>query len=1569
MYNLDFIKELENLSSVENVNEIQMGILSPDEILRGSVCEITTSETYEGNDPKPGGLFDPRMGVIENGRICATCKNSEKLCVGHFGHIRLALPVYNFHYIDYIRKLMRCICLRCSRILVDINNPKIVNDLKNKVGRNRFMSIFEHSKSIRRCDNPGCMFIQPSKYNKRIGSDQSKGDSIIQITAEYKYDALKDAPGVKKEEIITPDICYNIFRKITAEDCEFLGFSNRYSRPEWWITTVLPVPPPCVRPSVRQDNNQRSEDHLTYVLIQIIKANKYLRQKIEIKSPKQTIDTCYSLLQYHCITYIDNEKKKGIQQSAQRTGLPLKTIVMRFRGKEGRLRSNIMGKRVDFSARTVITGDPNINVDEFGIPLPIAMNITFPEIVTPYNREMLYKIIRNGPYKHPGAKYVEKQNKNGFVEQYALKHRDPTTIILEDGDIVHRHLIDGDICLFNRQPSLHRMSMIAHKVKILPCNSFRLNLSVAKPFNADFDGDEMNMHVPQSLQTYIELKELTLVPTQIISPTNCKPIIYMVQDTLMGSYLMTKGDCYVSKQKFYNLMMNIAHFDGHIDRPLKMQGNVPLWSGKQLFSTVLPDITMEKPNKQNKLVVIKNGKLEENDGYMDDVLLGNSFSGLIQNIYNFYGPNGCKNFIDSTQRLVNRWLEDNSFTIGFGDCIPNREAKQKTKDQVEKGIQRAYDILEKAYQGLYLPNVDPLYISTLIEGDLIKEMDMTTENAKKIIYENMSAKKNNFKLAGNAGLKADQVVMLQIQAAVGKQDLQGNRIGNYFSYRTLPHFPKHDLGPVSRGYCYNGYIDGLDPQEYFFSAMSGRLGQIGRNVNTAETGYVSRRLMKGMEDIKVGYDLTIRDSMNNIIQFHYGDDNFDPVKLEEVPIQLIKYNDEEMKKNFSFEYSLEDKEMSEEEYWNQMLTAESFEEWINIPDSERRELIEMEWNTLTVNRDKLRNKIYRDEAQMAIKVTLPINIERVIQEMKSKFGIKKNDISNIHPQYILSQLESACSRIFKYTKYNYLFKIQLYTALSTKQVIEKHRLNKITFDFILQFIFDKMISAIIQPGEMVGPVAAQSIGEPSTQLTLDTTKTAGMGSKSTVRTGGVVREEELLKVTKDIKTPSMDIYLRDEYRFQKPEVERLMNDLEYTRIRDIIMQTRIVYENTNEKSKTLDQTVDYMVTYELFNEIMKVDQNVGLSPWNLIIEFNKEALMNKNIQMMEVHELINQKINTENQFEAVFTDDNNSNVFLKVRLFQQDSSKVMEYLKNLEQDILSLKIRGSEKIKRVAKEEKSCIVFRPDGSFENVKEWTLNTDGSNLMDILSHDMIDEARTFSNDINEIYEIFGIEAARNAIINEFVRIIEGVNYRHLCILADIMTYRGALMSIDRHGINRSTDTSFLSKATFEESTDILIKAAIFAETDKMKAVSANIMMGQFCKGGTNNFDVMFDEEKYIEHVQTRMAEKQIEEVSTIESEEIEKQIETEYQEHKNVNENSFEFGYQLNNVPEHKISKIPDIIGKTKIKIVKSKNQGQAQGSVGKSKKKVEEVAVAEVVASPSAEAEVPKSKKKVIIRKK
>lgn len=475
----------EHSSDIESIVGVQFSILSPDEIERSSVVEITSQTPYEGNEPKIGGLFDPRMGVLDNGKVCRTCGQTNHGCPGHFGHYRLTRPVYYIQFHAMIMNVLKCICIRCSKLRID---KELHKELLNRKGEARWKEVLAKSANIKRCGQEcedGCGARLPDKFTR---------EGIAKIVAHYqeekdkvdKVDAKNERP--KREGILQPlevEYVHRLFRRISDEDVDFMGLSRYWCRPDWMICTVLRIPPPQVRPSVVQDNNQRSEDDLTHKLFDIIKNDKTLQQKIEGGSSKNVIDEMTNVVQYHIATLVDNEIP-GVAPSAQRSGRPLKSIQQRLGGKEGRIRYNIQGKRVEFSARSVITPDPNLSVAEIGVPLEIAMNLTSPERVTPYNVDKLYKLVQNGPDKWPGAKTIVR--KDGRM--ISLKHVKTGEIVLYNGDVVNRHLLDNDILLFNRQPTLHKMSMMGHRVKVLPYKTFRLNVLVTRPYNADFDGDK-----------------------------------------------------------------------------------------------------------------------------------------------------------------------------------------------------------------------------------------------------------------------------------------------------------------------------------------------------------------------------------------------------------------------------------------------------------------------------------------------------------------------------------------------------------------------------------------------------------------------------------------------------------------------------------------------------------------------------------------------------------------------------------------------------------------------------------------------------------------------------------------------------------------------------------------------------------------------------------------------------------------------------------------------------------------------------------------------------------------------
>jgi DNA-directed RNA polymerase II subunit RPB1 len=458
---------------------VQFGMFSPKEIRDNSVVEIVRRETYMGGMPVEGGLFDPRMGVLEPGMICPTDGLTDIDTPGYFGRIELARPVFFIHHIKEIVKVLKCVCFKCSKLLVDKNQHAHIQSYSGEKRWDYIQNLL--SKRIARCGDQtgeGCGCLQPDKI---------KLEGMATLHAYWAKIPLADGTSNPANLKLTPEIVLKIFRRISDEDVNFIGFNSQWSRPEWMICEVLPVPPPAVRPSVKLDAQQRSEDDLTHIYFSIIKTNNDLKKKMLFDPTPNVVESLTLELQY-LIAMIANNKVKGASPIAQRNGRPLQCIMGRLNFKNGRIRGNLMGKRVNFSARSVITGDPNLSVRQLGVPLRIAMNITKPVVVNDMNRDFLTKLVQNGPDVFPGAKILERAN----GDRISLRYVDRSGLVLRNGDTVHRHMMDGDFVLFNRQPSLHRMSMMCHEVKVMRVgDTFRLNVACTRPYNADFDGDKL----------------------------------------------------------------------------------------------------------------------------------------------------------------------------------------------------------------------------------------------------------------------------------------------------------------------------------------------------------------------------------------------------------------------------------------------------------------------------------------------------------------------------------------------------------------------------------------------------------------------------------------------------------------------------------------------------------------------------------------------------------------------------------------------------------------------------------------------------------------------------------------------------------------------------------------------------------------------------------------------------------------------------------------------------------------------------------------------------------------------
>ena len=1028
-------------SEIEPVVGIQICIFSPEEIERRSVVEITNGGTYEGNEPKIGGLFDPRMGVLDNGRECRSCGQTNHKCPGHFGHFRLARPVYYIQFLPFIQNVLSCVCIRCSKLLID---KKFRKHLLKRKGEARWREVLTASKEMKRCGyetEDGCGARQPTRYVR---------EGIARIVAEWDDldNVGEDNRPEKQRQPLEVEFVLRLFRRILDEDVDFMGLSRFWCRPDWMICTVLPIPPPQVRPSVIQDNNQRSEDDLTHKLAEIIKTNNtYLMPRIQANAAKSVIDEWTNVLQYHIATLVDNQIP-GVAPSAQRNGRPLKSIQQRLGSKEGRIRYNIQGKRVEFSARSVITPDPNISIAELGVPEKIAMNLTRPERVTEFNLKRLYKFVQNGPDKFPGAKTIRRAD--GRI--ISLRHVKTGEITLHYGDIVNRHLMDGDIVLFNRQPTLHRMSMMAHKVKVLKYKTFRLNVSVTAPYNADFDGDEMNMHCPQSYEAATELEEIAAVPHQILRPRDGIPVIGVVQDTLVGSYRLTRQHVKFNRREFMNLMMWNKNFEGVVPSPK----DDARWTGHQVLSQLMPPINMEMNNSSKKKVVIREGEVKE--GQFDKSVFSKASKGIIHMTFNDYGSKRAVNFIDSMQNTIEQFLVYNGFSVGISDLIADSTTKGEMNVKIQEKKSDVETILLSLHQDLFDNNTGKSNQAEF-EDKIFGILNKATELAGDIGQASL-ANENRMTAMVRAGSKGGPINIAQMIACVGQQNIDGKRIPYGFEDRTLPHFKKYDDGAEARGFIENSFINGLSPTEFFFHAMSGREGLIDTAVKTASTGYIQRRLVKAMEDLVVQHDGSVRDANMNIAQFHYGEDGINSTKIESQSLDMGKLTDADIRRDFGLEGV--DLAAVLADGVDRGDDAELLKDFVKSVKEDQKMVVE---------------GVFRSGNQGSIFAA--VNLERLILNIKTKFGLNTAQKTNLTPRHVIAGIAAVLEKTQSFHK---MWAALLRYYLCPMKLIVNERFTESAFDTLCEVLVTKNWQAWVQPGEQVGIIAAQSIGEPSTQM-------------------------------------------------------------------------------------------------------------------------------------------------------------------------------------------------------------------------------------------------------------------------------------------------------------------------------------------------------------------------------------------------------------------------------------------------------------------------------------------------------
>ncbi|RLG86666.1 MAG: DNA-directed RNA polymerase subunit A' [Thermoprotei archaeon] len=853
---------------------IKFGILSPDEIRKMSVTAVVSAETYdEDGMPISGSVMDPKLGVIEPGQVCPVCGNTLGTCPGHFGHIELALPVINVLFVRHIYDLLRATCRKCSRLKIPSEDMARYRVYLRKLKERYPLLALRFSEYIKR--RAIKTTVCPHCGEKQPKIKLEKPTTFYEVSED------------RREMVrLNPIVIRSRFERIPDEDLELIGYDPREARPEWMILTVLPVPPTTIRPSILLETGIRSEDDLTHKLVDIVRVNERLKEHISAGAPQIIIEDLWELLQYHVTTYFDNEVP-GIPPGKHRSGRPLKTLAQRLKGKEGRFRGNLSGKRVDFSARTVISPDPYLSINEVGVPIEVAKILTVPERVTPWNIEELRRYVLNGPNKWPGANYVITPE-GRRIDLRFVKDRKGVAESLAPGWIVERHLKDGDIVLFNRQPSLHRMSMMGHIVRVLPGRTFRLHLAVCPPYNADFDGDEMNLHVPQSEEARAEARLLLLVQEHILSPRYGGPIIGAIQDYISGAYILTSKATLLSREDVAELLA-AAKYVGEIPEPAILSPK-KFWTGKQVASMFLPkDFNFRGRSNLSaghlrcddeecfwdSYIVVKKGKLLM--GVLDKKAIGSEqpesmFHWLVKE----YGTDYARLFMDTLFRAFIRILEKRGFTMRLDDVSIPEEAREEILDIVREAFKKIAELIDQYQRGVLEP-IPGRTVEETLEIRIMEVLAEARDTAGEVAARYLDLFNNAFVMA-RTGARGNILNLTQMAALLGQQSVRGERIWRGYSGRPLPHYESNDIGPLARGFVVNSFREGLAPTEMFFHAAGGREGLVDTAVRTSQSGYMQRRLINALLDLYVDYDNTVRAADRSIVQFVYGEDGVDPMK-------------------------------------------------------------------------------------------------------------------------------------------------------------------------------------------------------------------------------------------------------------------------------------------------------------------------------------------------------------------------------------------------------------------------------------------------------------------------------------------------------------------------------------------------------------------------------------------------------------------------------------------------------------------------------------------------------------------
>ena len=1421
------------LLPISTIEEVQFSILGGDDNLLDSYVEVTNKDLFRQSLPIPNGVYDARMGTTEHKWRCQSCHNTKVHCPGHEGHITLNYPVQSPMFRDDIIQWLKVVCFACGHLLIDRLALLAPLSAAKKLG--------EYVKMTRSIDRnircPGCKTLHP-----HVVRDKNRS---VTVWAEF-YDGAK----ITARHQLFNHVIAEIFDRIPAAVVAALGKSE-LAHPRKLILRVIRVPPNTVRPDIKQvgGGGRSNNNDLTTLAKAIVEINNALPVIIP-DTISEALEANYTNqdMAYH-------ELVKGTPGSSGKNKITTNTnrapgsLASRFPQKSGRIRRNLMGARVWYTARTVITCDPMIRVDELGIPIDIAREIQIPETVNARNRSRLTIYFNNKRDLYPGATKVQKRA-TGVEHWVGALSRD---FALEDGDVLMRDVINGDVVVFNRQPSLLGPSMTCHRAVILTeTKTLGMNISACVLYAADFDGDAMNLHFARSVQTRNEIAILANVGNCFISKKSGEPMIGALQDTLAGLVEMTRSGIVVSRFQAMDMFKMVPAAARRLA--------AATYTGRELFSLLLPAINFKTKAmfynqayapyldyKSDEVeVVIERGVLRR--GVVDQNTVGEGkVNSIFHTIHNEYGPTAALALLFDVQQVAMEFVYSRGFTVGIDDITVSAVALAEIQSKTAALIGEAGRITQKLRRGEIVAPIG-MTVADFYEGQQVGALSLADDFVEPII-SNIDTKSNGLYKMIQMCKKGKMKNFQAITSAIGSTLVSGARANTNFGYkRTLPYFLRFDSDPMSNGFVPDSYMTGQSPEAFMFQAQEARFSVINKALSTSITGHQNREAVKNMESVLTD---NLRRSVKGaaVIQFLYGGVGVDVRRIEMVAAPTVMVGDAELRERF-------------------LSTAEMFE--ARFRGGGLAAALEEEFARLVVDRDVYRAIFLQVEAMytdkmMAGRVQSTVNIQRIVDDMIYDFRGVEAGHRVVDPAESLEMVARFCAALpyvylnagqeqargavaEKFRRAVVVTLILVRSHLSTRMLLRGGVSSKM-LGLILEKVRFTLRKALIDYGTPVGILSAQSICEPMSQYIISSHHRSGVtGGAGDSQTDMLTRAKELLqaKPTEKMRGATMTLYVGAEHEGNNAKVGEIANHIENMRLGRFVAGLQIFFEEYGAPIHPGYAHEGGMVRmYESHNPNVVVPPD--LTRWVVRLELDRQGMILKN---MDLETIVFAVVRGFPKLHVVYSAENADVVvvrcYVRNAMFKRGHVVSQRDVEDLKDVILDTVVRGANGVHTAVVVRGAQSYVDAGGEVKTRPIYMIKTNGTNVAAMLENASLDVDRIQTNSIKEVEEVYGIEAARQKLRLEIEKISPGLNQAHYSMYADEMCYTGRVTGISKTGLDKREPRNVLLRASYSFTTTVLKAAAVSAQNMRVGGVSAPLMLGRSPYVGSTYNQVAVDYE---------------------------------------------------------------------------------------------------------------------------